>query len=65
LTNELRRIAPQLRCNGLSVTFERPEGKRMIVVRYAGGEESCRQAETASQSGLTSVEKIPQKCRQT
>ncbi len=46
LTNELRRIAPQLRSNGLSVTFDRTDGKRTIVIRNAGGEKLCRQAET-------------------
>ncbi len=32
-TNELRRIAPQLRMQGISVTFERSREQRLIVIR--------------------------------
>jgi hypothetical protein len=35
LTNELRRIGPELRTYGLSITFERTGGKRLIHVRNA------------------------------
>ena len=42
LTNELRRIAPQLRINGLYVTFERTGGKRLINVRNETWREKYR-----------------------
>jgi hypothetical protein len=42
MTNELRRIAPQLRNNGVSVTFERSPGKRIICVRTAERQEQRR-----------------------
>jgi hypothetical protein len=44
LTNELRRIAPQLRINGLFVTFERIGGKRLIFVRNEAWREKYRPA---------------------
>ena len=33
LSNELRRIAPQLRMNGISVTYERNREKRLLTLR--------------------------------
>jgi hypothetical protein len=42
LTNELRRIAPQLRINGLYVTFERIGSKRVIFVRNETWREKYR-----------------------
>jgi hypothetical protein len=35
MTNELRRLAPQLRSNGVALTFERTAGKRTIRVQCA------------------------------
>ncbi len=32
-SNELRRIAPQLRMNGISVTYERNREKRLLTLR--------------------------------
>ena len=42
MTNELRRIAPQLRSNGVSVTFERTAGKRIVCVRTTHTQEPAR-----------------------
>jgi hypothetical protein len=42
MTNELRRTAPQLRSSGLSVTFERTAGKRIICVRTTHKQEPGR-----------------------
>jgi hypothetical protein len=38
--NELRRIAPQLRLNGLAINFERRRGERIIILNGEGGARS-------------------------
>jgi hypothetical protein len=42
MTNELRRIAPQLRSNGVSVAFEWTAGKRIICVTTTHKQEPGR-----------------------
>ncbi len=39
LTNEIRRISPQLRINGLSVTFERNRERRLITITNANDQD--------------------------
>jgi hypothetical protein len=48
LTNELRRIAPQLRIHGLFVTFERTNGKRLIIIRNTAWHEKYRHSEVVN-----------------
>ena len=47
--NELRRIAPQLRLHGLSITFERTRDARTITLRSEGNAPNCK----------THVESVP------
>jgi hypothetical protein len=44
LTNEMRRIASQLRRSGLFVSFERTDAKRLIIVRNKAWQERFGQA---------------------
>ena len=39
LTNELRRIAPQLRMHGISITYERNREKRLLTLKSTIGDE--------------------------
>jgi len=37
LSNELRRLAPQLRAHGMSVAFSKTHKSRMITISYRAG----------------------------
>ena len=64
LTNELRRIAPQLRIHGLSVTTSRNHHGRVISITKAGGpRKKYRHAELVIRKGFRDCPCRHKKCR--